>query len=210
MQPRTNNILTKFSEMRCAPQLNTCNQRRLISGIADLDQILDGGLPYGSLIEWGLPYGQGGREILCRFLASATSNPLSLWCLWIVAKQDLTLYPPAWAARGVQLDKLRITRSEKPLETLRPVFSSPVFNIIVIDSPSQLSNEDCAFLQRQARQKQQIIMILRNRSLAPQRGNVWAKLRINAWQERTQDRYCIQVIRGLSPRQISLKMEGSW
>lgn len=163
------------------------NQSRLSSGISALDHFFDGGLPYGSVVEWGLPLGLGGHEIVLAFLAQAaqsqttpSENPLNpKWILWSSGRPELTVYPPAWHARGVNLEYIRFAKSTKPVEDLKPLFLDPFFKIIVLDAPKDFSEDDCAFIARQARAHGQLILILRDFFLGPRRGNVWARYRVN-------------------------------
>ncbi len=193
---------------------------RLSSGITALDDFLGGGLSWGSVCEWGIPFGSGGREVLVSFLAGASSlsnhmgrvdqAAVSLpWTLWVQGRSGLTVYPPAWHARGVDLERVRFATSAKPVADLKPVFMDPLFKIIVIDAPRSLSDDDCAFLARQARAQGQLIIILRDFFLGERRGNVWARLRINCWcpdPVHRPESLCLRVVRGLSQRQMTWQL----
>jgi hypothetical protein len=176
----------------------------LASRVNALDQFLDGGLRCGELSEWGVPLGRGGRDVILRYLAQRRSNTPSFWSLWICGSTQVKIYPPAWLARGVDLGKIRFTYSSHPVRDLKPVFLDPFFRVIVIDSPRSLSLEDCAFLAQRARRHRQAILLLRDYFLSPKRGNVWAKLRINCWQDERDERIRLRVVRGLSPRELAL------
>ena len=196
---------------------------RLSSGIAALDEFLGGGLSWGSVCEWGIPFGSGGREVLVSFLATISSTstltsnqgrvdqtaaPLP-WTLWVQGRSGLTVYPPAWHARGVDLERIRFTTSAKPVSDLKPVFMDPLFKIIILDAPRSLSDDDCAFLARQARAHGQLIIILRDFFLGERRGNVWARLRINCWCPdpiHRPESLCLRVVRGLSQRQMTWQL----
>lgn len=181
---------------------DTAGQTRLGSGIRLLDDFFAGGLPLGSIVEWGAPFGQGGRELLVRYLASVTKEH---WILWVHARACLTVYPPAWMARGLSLERLRFAVTAEPLEDLRAVFLEPFFRVIVLDAPPMFSKDDCAFVARRARVQRQLIILVRDHQLNASRGNVWARLRVNCWFEPGPSQYRLRVLRGLSPRQLSLR-----
>lgn len=177
--------------------------RRLASGVPDLDDAFHGGLVFGSITEWGVPLGRGGREIVLRFLAAATrahTNSRPLLVLWIFLTPMLSIYPPAWEARGITLTRIRFARSCEPLRDLKPVFLDPVFSIVVLDALPGLDEPALAYLAAQARRNGQMILLLRNELLGNRYGNVWAKQRVNCWREGVQStRYAIQPVRGLPP-----------
>jgi hypothetical protein len=199
-----NTSLTQLNQISRASQFQTHANKLLSSNIEELNLFLEGGLQAGCVSEWGMPYGQGGRSIASAFVAGATTQAAPDWCLWISCKPNLMLYPPAWKACGVDLKFLRVAYSSHPIEDLRSVFLEKFFPLIVIDSPRGMDHDSMAFLARQARLHNQMIFILRDHFLSSKRGNVWAKYRFNCWQESPNARHCIQVIRGYSPRQISL------
>ncbi len=165
---------------------------KLSSHIPELDQIFDGGIGFGQLVEWGMPLRSGGRQVILRFLKSATKG----WnqgesasyldpqlCLWVSSAASLsTPYPPYWQAQGVDLRRVYFASATKPVEQLRPFFFDPLFRLIILDDPQILSKDDVTFLAQRARANGQIIMLLRNFYLSNRYGNIWAKLRINCWQ----------------------------
>lgn len=172
----------------------------LPSGIGFLDRFLGGGLPVGALTEWAMPLGGGGREILLPWIARMKHLVQPQWVLWIHSHSCLEIYPPAWAARGVALDELRFARTHAPLKDLRPIFLEPLFKLIIIDSPENFSDDDCAFVARQARRLDQVVVLLRQEMLGLRKGdryvfdrlprgkkrrqdagNIWARLRLNLW-----------------------------
>jgi hypothetical protein len=172
-----------------------------------LDEALGGGLPLGAVTEWGVPLGRGGRDVVLSWLTHLTrphgANERG-WALWIYSHADLTVYPPAWLARGVALSHVRFAQAARPLADLRPAFMEPLFKLIVLDGPRGLSGEECAFLARQARAHGQCILLLRDFFLGPSRGNVWAKLRLNCWYDDSSGRFRLQIVRGRAPRRLSL------
>lgn len=176
-------------------------KERLPCGIERLDEFFEGGLPLGAMTEWGAPFGRGGRELLLHWLAHATRSE---WVLWVHARAYLAVYPPAWLARGVPLERIRFAVTADPLEDLRPVFLEPFFRVVVLDAPPLFTKDDCAFVARRARAQGQAVIVVRDDFLDPRRGNVWARLRANCWYEPASRQYRLRVIRGLSPRQLSL------
>ena len=173
----------------------------LSSGHPLLDEFLDGGLRWGELSEWGMPWGQSLRDVILWFLIRAQQAE-PCWILWIYGQPDISINPLAWQARGLDLNWIRFARAQQPLHELKPVFLSPFFCIIVIDAPQRLADDDCAFLARQARRQQQMLIILRPHALSPGRGNVWAKMRVNCWHDLQQQRIFAKIVKGRRPRQI--------
>lgn len=214
---------SELSAMGVRPASGKPSALKMASGIRVLDDFLEGGLPRGAVTEWGSPLGRGGRDVLLAWLARATSGscgknghpaPLEAdadpaWALWVYGRSQLMAYPPAWLARGVALERLRFASSPAPLSELRPVFLEPFFRMIVLDAPRTFSDEDCAFVARQARAHGQVVVLIRDGFLGDgggnaSRGNVWAKLRVNCWYDPAAEQYRLRVIRGLSPRQVAL------
>lgn len=185
---------------------------RLCSGVGTLDDFLTGGLPFGTVTEWGVPLGRGGRLVVARFLASATQGrqlDRPLLALWVqAAAGTLDVYPPAWRAQGVDLTRVRFARSARPVADLKPLLMDPLFKVIIIDAPERLSTDDIAYIARQARINGQLVVILRNYMLSSERGNVWAKLRMNCWYEPFSDQpYRLQVVRGFSFQRLSFDLD---
>ena len=215
------NLKTKQSEetglsslLTATPQLSraqhlTKASAYLPSAVPQVNQLLEGGLKWGELSEWGSPWGCGGRDVVIQFLAALKSTPDSTpsWCLWVQGQEGVSIYPPAWEARGVDLKYIRFTKSLRPVRDLKPIFLSPFFKVIIIDCAQYLSTEDCQFLSQQARRHRQAIILIRNYFLSPKKGNVWSKLRLNCWHHRLSNHFYLKVIKGLSPRQIAFKME---
>ena len=210
-------LSSEFSAKGVRPASGKLTGLKLASGIEVLDDFLDGGLPRGAVTEWGAPLGRGGRDALLAWLARATqgapparpggveaADSAPSWALWVYGRTHLSIYPPAWLARGVSLQRMRFACSSKPLAELRPVFMDPLFRVIVLDAPRTFTDEDCAFVARQARANDQAVVLIRDAFIGPGRGNVWAKLRLNCWFEPAQQQYRLRVIRGLSPRQLAL------
>jgi hypothetical protein len=173
-----------------------------------LNTALAGALCWGDLVEWGVPPGQGGREIILMFLAHVTSIPAShacshepCWALWVSASSELTIYPPAWAARGVDLNYIRFACCNHAVEDLKPLWMDPFFKFIVLDDPRHLSSGDLAFIARRARLQKQAVMILRPFVLHSDQGNVWARLRINGGYDPQLQQFSIQIVKGAKSAQ---------
>lgn len=124
------------------------------------------------------------------------------WMLWVYGKPELMIYPPAWQSRGIPLERMRFACSQRPLEDLRPVFLEPLFKIVVIDIPKNFSDDDCAFVARQARQNNQLIIVIRDFFLGARSGNVWSRIRLNCWFDSGTQKYHLRVVRGLPPRHM--------
>lgn len=185
---------------------------KLRSGVGALDDFLAGGLPFGTVTEWGAPLGRGGRLVVARFLAAATQGrglDHPAMALWVrPANSPLCAYAPAWRAQGVNLARVRFAHSARPVAELKPLFLDPLFKLIVLDCPEKMSPEDIAYLARQARVNGQLIVLLRNYMLSSERGNVWARLRLNCWVDPlAQQPFRLQVIRGFSFRRLDFALD---
>jgi RecA/RadA recombinase len=166
----------------------------LASGIDPLDRVLGGGLPLGSVSEWGLPFGLRGREIILSWVARVSQQ--GEWILWVLSKAQIDVYPPAWRARGISLERIRFVHSERPVQELKQAFIDPLFKLIIVDDPKKLTSDDCAFMARWARRHCQLTFLLRDRLLSTKNGNIWAKVRVNAWFHGEADQFVMQAIRG--------------
>ncbi len=190
-------ILTQRTDIRVATGMALAQSEKLSSNIVDLDDLFQGGMPLGAICEWGCPPGLGGRQLLLSFLAQATHASRKWWCLWVNGHDQLSVYPPAWQAQGVDLRHLRFADSREPVADLRPVFLDGLFRVVVLDAPQRLSKDDCAFLAQQAREQKQLIIIVRNHFLSPQFGNVWARYRLNCRRDGLGGDYEVWGVRGV-------------
>lgn len=189
---------------------NTCKPKDLVlkisSGIPQLDQALSGGFPVGSLCEWGMPPGKHARTLLVKLLAHN-----QCLCLWIYSSDDSRrVYPPAWAARGIDLSQIYFVQSTSPLSQLRPAFLEQLFPIIVIDSFCCHSKDELAFLSRQARALSATIFILRPYLLSHAKGNPFAKHRLNSWLNHQNNKFHIHLLRGHSPKTLMIPAGERW
>ncbi len=191
---------------------------RLNSGVTELDRQLRGGLPYGSVVEWGCPLGKGGRKWVLKFLKNAQMQR-SQWVLWVSPKEEgnpkkpslrslhqsnlcnvdtgnLRIYPPAWHAQGIDLKRIRFAQSNAAMRDFRPMWSDDFFQIIVLDRPVGLRKEDFAFLHQSARRQKSLIFILRDHYLSNSYGNVWAKTRMQIYQDHLRHTAKAHFLRG--------------
>ncbi len=172
---------------------------KLCFGINALDELFNGGLAFGTLLEMGIPFGNGGRRLLVQFIASASSGACDgqkHWCLWISARQQPAVYPPAWQALGADLQHLRFAWSASPVSDLKHAFLSDLFRVIIIDHPAPLKSDDHVFLAQCARQHRKIIMVARDGFLDPRDSNTAARFRLNIWRPPHQNVLEITPVRG--------------
>lgn len=170
---------------------------RLLSQISPLDTALGGGLAYGQLSEWGLTPGSEGRRVILAFLLQLASP-----VLWVSPDDDSQVYPPAWQAYGFDLARLYFAVSQQVMTDLRPAFLQDGFGAIVLDRPHKLKVGDLAFLCHQVKKRPQHIFILRSYRLRAERGNVFAKKRLNCWRQYPDGPFVIEGVRGLQPEKV--------
>ncbi len=175
----------------------------LPSTLSLITDFLQGGLPFGALVEWGSPMGSEGRRILLTFLVNAMQ--LSCLCLWNNGHCDVTIFPPAWSACGIDLNQLIFTNANHPLTELKPVFLSSLFKVIVLDTAlGQLSNDECAWLRHQASLHHYLVIIVRNYRLSNKLGNAWVKLRLNALKHPNSDNYQLWLVKGGTEKRLNI------
>jgi hypothetical protein len=158
------------------------------------------GIPLGSLLEMGIPFGNGGRRLLVQLIAAATSAMSGVqkhWCLWISARMQPVVYPPAWQAMGINLNLLRFASSESPVADLKAAFLDDLFRLIVIDSPQGLRTDEHVFLAQCARKNRKVIIVVQDKLLSPKDSNTAARYRLNVLKPQGQNTLQIQPIRGL-------------
>ena len=161
----------------------------LQSGIEKLDACFARVKP-GDVVEWGIPPGFNGRLIPLQLLKQ--DIPLSLW---IYHHHGLGVFASSWISHGVDLQRLFFICSGNPVRELRPIFLEDTFKRIIIDAPQKFSNGDMAFVSQQARKQGQIVFLIRHFFLTEKRGNPYASLRINTWQNARRS-FALQVIKG--------------
>jgi hypothetical protein len=94
-----------------APRVEPC----IPTSIAELDELLGGGLPAGSLVTLEGPVSSGRWSIAACLLAEATRCGLG------AVIDDGALYPPDLAAAGARLDRLLVVPAKTPLGVARAV-----------------------------------------------------------------------------------------
>ena len=82
------------------------------SSVSKITSFLDGGIPEKRISEWGIPAGQRGRELVLTFLKQASQSQKRV--LWVNGHADLTIFPPAWYARGIDPQSIFFTTSDDP------------------------------------------------------------------------------------------------
>lgn len=149
-------------------------------GIEDLDLFLGGqGLKPGALSEWGMLPAEPSRNLLLRFLAH--NRPL---CLFSYHREDAaSVYPPAWAFWGVDLNCTYFAKSADPIRDLKPLIIDPTFRCLILDCKKSLSDQELAFLSLQSRRNQTVTMIIRPYLLSTAAASPWLKLRVNCRYE---------------------------
>ncbi|MFW7380219.1 MAG: hypothetical protein ACOH5I_15505 [Oligoflexus sp.] len=181
---------------------------RLPATLPEMNHFFQGGLRWGELSEWGSPWGGGCREVLLLFLAAAhrQTSTQPYWCLWVHDHTDVSVYPPAWQARGINLKYIRFAVTKKPLQDLKAAFTSSFFKLIILDCTTAIHHDDCCFLAQQARRHRNITIVIRNYFLSPHKGNVWAKTRVNCWHDPLQGNFYLKSVKGLAPKQLSFRI----
>ena len=100
----------------------------LRTGLSELDRILGGGFPRGTIAALEGPPSSGRSAIAARLLAVATGRGLG-------ALIGTELFPPALAAAGVRLERLMCVPVTDPVGTARAadiVLRSGAFGVVVI------------------------------------------------------------------------------
>jgi hypothetical protein len=158
--------------------------------------IVRGGLPLRAITELGMPLGRKGRSLLLPLLAEVTGD--GKMALWIYGHSDMMVYPPAFFAAGIAAEKMVFAEAPGPLNPMVPALTSPLFKMIVIDSPQRFTDRDGFYLRNLAEANEQMIVLIRNYFLSTKCGSSWARLRINAWKEGEGDAYRLVVVKGAS------------
>lgn len=108
----------------------------------------DGGLPRG-VVELAIPIAKpgtmpgGATTIALSAVSAAHARDARAWCAWITPSGTPSLYAPAVAQRGVDLDRLLVVRPEPAAlaRTVVKVVGSGAFEIVVVDALSGLGGE---------------------------------------------------------------------
>lgn len=195
-----NQVVAQFP-IQFATQLETTTEKNKIPSInPKITQFLGGGLPKGAITEIGIPVGFSGRSIVADFVSHVTQTDL---CLWVNGHSEMRLYPPAWISKGINPLKWVVANSSAPVRELKSSLMQPIFQLLILDmESSQLSTDDIAFIGMQARLHKYAVVVIRPHLLSNQRGNTWAKLRLNIAPH--QHLLHLSVIKGLNERQINI------
>ena len=120
------NALERRFPSALTPQPRTIRETAS-TGIPEVDQLLDGGLPVGAISEITGPVSSGRTSLALAFLAQRTSEDRV--CAWVDANDSFD--SESAAANGVALKQLLWVRCKKPLSgvqpSVRPDFSRPDF-----------------------------------------------------------------------------------
>jgi len=164
-------------ELMGANQLS--ERPRLKFGYKLVDEMLAGGLQLGRVSEWGMPVATGVRQLFVELLRRASLQVGERPLLWVLGWPGIEVFAANWTRLGVDLTRVLFARSFQPLKELRDVFLEPVFRLIILDTPKPLSRQDFAFLSHQAAKFSFHVAIFQSCLLSPEKGNVWAKVRVN-------------------------------
>ncbi len=202
-------ISKRFPGLTVPTRFNDSQPLKLASCIEEIDDFLEGGLPFDGITEFGMPLGKEGRILLLKFLVNATRGirMKPIWVLWVSSHSEFSVFPPAWFVKGISPSRMVFTRSAAPAEDLKRAIINPLFKLIILDSPRHFSRDDCFFVNTQARSNGQLIILLRNFFLSNKRGNVWTRLRLNCWKRQATGEFILKTIRGLPGRQLSVHEE---
>lgn len=110
-RPDFQELKARFHAAGAAPR--TGREALFPTAIADIDALLGGGLPCGSLVTLEGCGTAGARSIAAALLAQATRNGLGA----IIDGGEL--YPPSLEAAGVRLDRLLIVPAGTPIRAAR-------------------------------------------------------------------------------------------
>lgn len=202
LQIKQNQSITTAHLIKNRTPAITCSNSRL-------NEFFEGGLYAGELIECGIPWGLESREVILSFIASAhnRSNLRPLWCLWVDNKHEMEIYPPGWEARGINLSYIRFAKCDDPIHEVKAVFLEDFFKLIVLDGFQNIKNEEYQFLAHMARNHNQIIILLTNDKLGIEKGNVWAKRRLNIRFDSVKNQYQLESVKGFSQKNMVFTMK---
>jgi hypothetical protein len=150
-----------------------------------------------SVIEWGAPRDQFARSILASTLAYF-KGPI----LWIHSHRNLTIFPPAWQSKGLDLNRLFFIQYSQTIKNIGPCFQTQLFNFIILDCPLKLTRSDLRQLQLWAKSYKYCLFILRPFLLSSNRGNPYAHLRFNLFYQFEQNTMLLQPIKGKIKKNI--------
>lgn len=100
-------------DVRAGGRIVAARGDALASGFPELDEVLGGGFPRGTIASLEGPPSSGRTALLAGVLAEATQRGLA------AIVDDGTLYPPDLERAGVQLDRVLIVTAQTPREVAR-------------------------------------------------------------------------------------------
>jgi hypothetical protein len=128
-------------------------------------------------------------------------SQINLWVYPAMGKVEAPTricFPPAWAARGIDLNRMYFARTDRPLEDLRAVFFGEEFSRVVLDS-FELSEAQYSFLSQQARSLKKEVHVMRPLRLSRNSANPFAAIRFNVSldpKDLSENRFLMEPIRG--------------
>jgi hypothetical protein len=100
-------------DVRAGGRIVAARADALPSGFSELDEVLCGGFPRGTIASLEGPPSSGRTALLASVLAETTQRGLA------AVVDDGTLYPPDLERAGVQLERVLIVSAQTPLEIAR-------------------------------------------------------------------------------------------
>jgi recombination protein RecA len=131
---RRRSILQRLARMESAPTQSPA----ISTGFRALDDVLGGGLPRGSIVEWFGPAGSGKTTLAIQTIAHLQQTGMS--AAWIDA--DHTFSPDYASALGLATEDFPVAQpqsAEEALEIARTLAASGAVDLIVIDSAAALT-----------------------------------------------------------------------
>lgn len=193
-------VLNQFPIQLANQAILTQSESKIPSKNLTITQFLNGGVPKGAITEIGIPVGFSGRTLIADFVSHVTRTDL---CLWVNGHSDMRVYPPAWISRGINPLKWVVANSAQPVRELKSSLMQPIFQLLILDMEAhQLSADDIAFISMQARLHHYAVIVIRPFLLSNNRGNTWAKLRLNITAQKKHIH--LSVIKGLTDRHLSI------
>jgi hypothetical protein len=123
-----------------SPEAFTLAEEGLVrSGLPDLDRALGGGFPRGIVATLEGPAGSGRSALAARLLARATAEGGLAALIEFPEGPEGSLYPPALAAAGVELDRLLVVPARDATGVARAadiLLRAAAFGVIVIPAVS--------------------------------------------------------------------------
>ncbi|MEZ4705493.1 MAG: hypothetical protein R3A11_09955 [Bdellovibrionota bacterium] len=173
------------------PALDSQQRFELVCSLPSLSSAFFSPLHQGQLVEWGIPYGKNGRWIPLSFFRMSTCS-----VAWIYDHEGVKVYPPAWEAFGIDLEKFFFVESKQVFQDVKPVFLCGAFPIIVLDVSTRVSLKEMAFLKQKSIQHKKIIFLIHPFWMRHEIGNPYAQVRINVFFHPLKDQFSLDVFKG--------------